>query len=154
MKTLSLLCFILVFLPHTAFSQSCLPDGIVFTSQAQIDNFQANYPGCTEIEGSVQISGDGVSNLEGLSTLTYIGGYLWIGNNNLLTSLNGLNGVNSIGGYLYIGATYALANLTGLENLTAIGSSLKIGYNPNLADLTGIESLTSIGSDLSIHDNA
>jgi len=27
-------------------SQSCLPDGITFSTQAQIDNFQINYPGC------------------------------------------------------------------------------------------------------------
>ena len=33
------------------FSQGCLPEGITFTTQEQIDNFQINYPGCTEIEG-------------------------------------------------------------------------------------------------------
>jgi hypothetical protein len=32
------------------FSQGCLPEGITFTTQDQIDNFQANYPECTEIE--------------------------------------------------------------------------------------------------------
>ena len=33
----------------------CLPQGIIFTIQAQIDSFQVNYPGCTEIEGYVEI---------------------------------------------------------------------------------------------------
>ncbi len=33
----------------------CLPEGITFTTQAQIDNFQLNYPGCTEIEGDMKI---------------------------------------------------------------------------------------------------
>lgn len=33
--------------------ESCLPDGIHFTTQAQIDRVQYNYPGCTEIEGDV-----------------------------------------------------------------------------------------------------
>jgi len=32
-------------------AQSCLPQGITFTTQAQIDNFQPIYPYCTEIEG-------------------------------------------------------------------------------------------------------
>ncbi len=34
-------------------AQSCLPDGITFETQAQIDSFQVNYPGCTEVEGNV-----------------------------------------------------------------------------------------------------
>jgi S-formylglutathione hydrolase FrmB len=53
---------------------SCLPQGITFTNQAQIDNFQTNYPGCTEIEGDVTIAGDDITNLNGLSVLTSIGG--------------------------------------------------------------------------------
>ena len=32
-------------------SQPCLPEGITFTTQAQIDSFQTNYPVCSEIEG-------------------------------------------------------------------------------------------------------
>ena len=41
----------------TSAQESCLPDGIDFTAQEQIDNFQANFPGCTEIEGDVGIIG-------------------------------------------------------------------------------------------------
>jgi hypothetical protein len=36
-------------------ARSCLPEGITFTTQADIDNFSTNYPGCTEIEGDVKI---------------------------------------------------------------------------------------------------
>ncbi len=36
-------------------SQSCLSEGIIFNTQEQIDNFQTENPGCTEIEGSVWI---------------------------------------------------------------------------------------------------
>lgn len=60
-------------------AQPCLPDGITFTTQAVIDNFQTNYPGCTEIEGFVIINGNDITNLSGLSVLTSIGGYLLIG---------------------------------------------------------------------------
>jgi len=49
------------------FSQSCLPDGIEFYSQSEIDNFQTNYPNCTEIEGDVAITGLDIYNLNGLS---------------------------------------------------------------------------------------
>ena len=43
---------------QTLLPNYCLPEGITFTTQEQIDNFQTNYPGCTEIEGDVYI-GDG-----------------------------------------------------------------------------------------------
>jgi len=43
---------------NSANAQPCLPEGIMFYSQEQIDNFQTNYPGCTEIEGDVIIEGN------------------------------------------------------------------------------------------------
>jgi hypothetical protein len=57
MKKLILLVAAMAFCHTIAFSQGCLPEGITFTTQEQIDNFQANYPGCTEIEGDVNING-------------------------------------------------------------------------------------------------
>ena len=57
------LCFLMLLLSFSMFSQSCLPQGISFTSQAQIDSFPINYPGCTEIEGPVTISGSNIKNL-------------------------------------------------------------------------------------------
>lgn len=63
------------FAPHLS-AQSCLPDGITFSTQEQIDNFQINYPGCTEIEGGVIIEGDGITNLDGLNVINSIGAYL------------------------------------------------------------------------------
>lgn len=59
-----------------AFSQPCLPEGITFTTQEQIDNFQSNYPGCTDIMGTVLIEGNNITNLDGLSVITSVGGYL------------------------------------------------------------------------------
>ncbi len=59
-----------------SFSQPCLPSGITFTTQEQIDNFQSIYPNCTEIEGDMIIEGNDITNLEGLSVLTAIGGFL------------------------------------------------------------------------------
>jgi len=64
-----------LFTAHS-FSQPCLPSGITFSTQEQIDNFQTNYPNCTEIEGDVIIEGNDITNLDGLSVLTAIGGFL------------------------------------------------------------------------------
>ena len=41
------------FVPANA--QSCLADGIIFSSQTQIDAFPTDYPECTEILGGVII---------------------------------------------------------------------------------------------------
>jgi len=101
-KLLYQVLFLLI--SSTSFSQSCLPEGIIFTSQAQIDSFQVNYPNCTEIEGEVEIGTDSVNNditnLNGLIVLTSIRGSLWIHNNDFLPSLSGLNNLVTISGYL------------------------------------------------------
>ena len=117
------------------FSQSWLPDVIEFTSQAQIDSFQVNYPNCSEIEGDVIIYtsewGD-ITNLNGLSILTSIGGNLEIfnyefGASSYLLSLAGLEGITAIGGDLIICNNSTLTNLSGLDNLISVGGNLYIG---------------------------
>ena len=53
MRYLLTLCLLSIAL--SGWTQSCLPGGITFTTQAQIDSFPINYPGCSEIEGFVEI---------------------------------------------------------------------------------------------------
>lgn len=109
----------MVLLSHFfAISQGCLPEGITFTTQAQIDNFQANFPGCTELEVDVHI-------------------FSYFFQNDKITNLNGLDELNSIGSDLIILSNYSLNNLTGLEGLTSIGGDLTIGE--------GCEALVSSG---------
>jgi hypothetical protein len=55
MNRLILVTGLVLFLQATGFSQSCLPEGIVFQTQGQIDSFQINFPGCIHIEGGVTI---------------------------------------------------------------------------------------------------
>ena len=54
----------------------CLEEGITFSTQEQIDNFQTDYPYCTEIEGNVIIEGYDITNLDSLSVLNSVGGFL------------------------------------------------------------------------------
>ena len=124
--------FITLLIPVLLSSQSCLPEGITFLTQEQIDNFQTDNPECSEIEGDVFIEG---------------------GTN--IVSLNGLNVVTSIGGYLIIAGNDSLYSLEGLENLQTIGGGLSIGNyyswcagNPNLSDISALFNLTSIGGGL------
>ena len=149
---------ILVFLAiNSAIAQGCLPQGITFTTQEQIDNFQTDYPGCTEIGGDVQVKNedDNITNLNGLSVLTSIGGFLNIELNNELTSLTGLDNVDSIGGFLWIDNNIALTGLTGLDNVTSIGGNLIIYNNIALTSLSGLENVASIEGGIAInHNNA
>ena len=153
MKKLKLLILLNFIIQTTASSQSCLPEGITFTTQAEIDSFQINYPGCTEIEGDVDIEGDGITNLNGLHVLTAIWGYISVEYNDALSSLTGLDNVTSIGGDLNIWYNHALTSLSGLDNLTTIVGGLRISGNDAVTSLTGLDNVTSIGEDLGIYNN-
>ncbi|MCK4677214.1 MAG: T9SS type A sorting domain-containing protein [Bacteroidales bacterium] len=169
MKKLSLITVILIFSFVSASSQSCLPEGITFTTQAQIDSFQTNYPNCSEIEGDVEIDGDDITNLNGLNVLTSIGGYLSIGDmyegNPSLTDLTGLDSLTTVCGPLNIKNNDSLVSLTGLENLTSVhGISVGLilynavgvecfGENPRLESIAALSNLTSIEGDIEIFCN-
>jgi len=159
MKTLALILIAATtFGSQILFSQGCLPEGISFYTQEQIDNFQANYPGCTEIEGYILISGyTHITNLEGLNIISSISGFLAIVGNLNLDNLEGLNALTYIGGDLIVGDAYVgntdLTSLEGLNNLTSIGGNVQIGMNFSLSSLNGLENLTSIGGILEIYYN-
>lgn len=132
---------------------SCLPEGITFSTQEEIDNFQINYPNCDEIEGNVTI-GDwlqsDIKTLNGLNVLKSLGGDLIILGNDSLTSLIGLGNVISVGGDLTVWDNDSLNSLAGLDNLASIEGNCKIGGNNDLDSLLSLEGLTFIGGDLEI----
>lgn len=139
---------------HTTSSQSpCLPEGISFTTQSQIDSFSINYPGCNEIEGSVYINSQEISSLNGLSQVTSIGGSLKIFYSHQISSLNGLNNLQTIGEACAISWNDNLASLSGLEALKFVGGGLGISSNPILSDLEPLDSLVYVGGNLVISEN-
>ncbi len=155
-QKLFVILFILSFSPFILFSQSCLPEGITFTTQAQIDSFQINYPNCTEIEGDVQIEGDentDITNLESLNVITFMYQDLRIENNPTLFNLLGLHNIHSIGGSLVIAGNNELGNCVGLNDLTNIGGDFEIKENPAMTNLSGLDSLNTIGGSLQIYGN-
>ncbi|MFO7613146.1 MAG: T9SS type A sorting domain-containing protein [Bacteroidales bacterium] len=138
-----------------AHPQSCLPEGITFTTQSQIDSFQVQYPNCTDIEGHVFIGqwGDDITNLDSLICLTSIGGSLFMDAEDNLISLEGLNNLTTIGGMLSIENKSVLSDLSGLNSLTTIGGTLRLYFNHALITLDGLNNLTSIGGNLYIRHN-
>ena len=139
-------------------AQSCLPEGIIFITQAQVDTFQIGNPGCIVIEGNVTIKGtNSITNLNGLSMVTSCGGNFSISFNNLLTSLTELDNLNSIGGDLNIFSNDSLVSLKGLDNIDAHSIiNLRIVGNDTLCDcavLSICEYLASPNGTIEIHTN-
>jgi CARDB/PKD-like domain len=102
---------------------SCLPDTIILTTQAQINNFSTTYPTCTNPK------------------------YLFIdgtGANPAITSLAGLSSITQIINKLKISHT-SITNLSALTNLTFIGDALDLEHNPIITSI-GLNNLTQLGS--------
>ncbi len=137
----------------SVYSQPCLPDGISFTTQTQIDSFAIYNPNCSEIEGNVSIGGDDITSLDSLGIITSIQGKLLIMNTVTLTSLVGLDNLTSIGGDLFIDGNDTLTSMTGLESLTSIGGAVDISGNNALINMSGLDNLTFIGGALTINSN-
>lgn len=140
---------------NSIFSQTCLPNGITFSTQQQIDNFATNYSGCTEILGDVTIEGNtvyAITSLDGLSQLTSIKGNLRISYNQSLTSLDGLHNLSSVGGFLHL-FDNGLEEIFALSNVNTIGSSLSIFDNDALVSLTGLNGITTMLGVLIIAKN-
>ncbi len=165
-------------------AQSCLLSGIAFSTQQQIDDFAANYPGCTEVLGNVFIeeaTSGNITNLAGLAQITNIRGALTIQNNNALTTLSGLDMLTSIGdggsaslslfkasssnlrglrnvivedGFLRVESNAALTSLGGLDMLNSVLGSVRVVSNPALTSLSSLNNLSSIGTYLNLTNNA
>ncbi len=143
-KKIAMLLIAFMFFAH-AQSNTCLPEGIIFETQAQIDAFPSDFPGCTVIEGSVTIAGDNITNLDSLISIFAIAKDLNILSSTSLSSLNGLNNLVLIGRNVLIEYNPSLASLSGFSNLVTIGGYLWLYENNALTDLSGLEKLSSLG---------
>jgi len=103
----------------TANAQSCLSGENIFTTQAEIDSFKTNYPGCTKLGGSLTISGDQINNLNGLNEITVVN-QLSIENTYNLLSLEGLESLREA-------SIFTISNNSGLQNLNGLNATT-VGY--------------------------
>jgi hypothetical protein len=123
---------------------------ITLTSQAEVNDFVANYDG-SPIAGSLIISGADITDLSGLANITSIGGDLRIEANPILTNIDGLQNITSIGGSLFLLNNPALTNVDGLQDLNTLGGNrLFLLNNPLLTNIDGLQNLSSVGEFLRI----
>lgn len=158
MKKTFLTSFLALLFSLVGQAQSCLPNGITLTTQAQVNAFPLNYPGCTAIEGNLiiqeNLSAGTITNLDGLSNITSVSGNLALYSNSYLTNLHGLHNITSVGGQLIIYEGHGLTDLNGLDNLVSVGAYLNISVCPNLINLGGAGNLASVyGLSISNCDN-
>jgi len=154
----------------------CLPDGIAFTNQEQIDNFPQDYPGCTKILGRVRF-GDYdyygqfwyfTGNVDSLNHLTYIGELVFkeqssfanfpnidtLGGillDEIFYGFSGLNNLKHIEGD-FVGEIGPMSNFVGLEQLNSIGGNFNMYtiYDYELfEDFSGLDNLNYIGGNFS-----
>jgi ELWxxDGT repeat protein len=174
---------LLLFWANNVWSEPCyitspVDESISLRSQADVDGFQTIYGNggtCDTVTGSLDITGDDITNLAGisalkeikrslrilstqslstlaeLSALTNIGGRLDITQTNLI-NLDGLSGITSISRSVSLYQNRFLSNIDALGNLTNIDSSLIINGNPQLASINNFVKLTSIGGTLYLED--
>lgn len=136
--------------------KTCLYEGIVLTSQAEIDAFASNNLTCEKIIGDVLIqeaNPGNITNLSGLSQLTSIAGTLTIRNNQLLENLSGLNQLTFVSVGILIENNTSLTTLQGLNQLVEVGNELIISNNPALNDITALTKLRTIDGTLQILNN-
>lgn len=122
---------------NTCVKSTAYTGHLFLSTQNQVDSF--TYTG---INGDLTIYSWGdILNLEGLKSLTFVTGYVNIGQNSSLTSLVGLDNLVSIGADFNIYNNNVLVNLEGLNSITSAGGNLKINDNNALINLCGIKQL-------------
>ncbi len=114
--------------------------------------------GCVEVTGDVRVDALDLPSLQGLGTITTIGGALIIQNNSALTTLSGLEQLTSVGRDIIIVNN---AELTSLAALSALGSAspltlhqLHIAHNPKLAALQGLAQIERVHTLTIEHNDA
>jgi len=122
---------------------------LTLTTQAEV-----NAVNCSSVTGILTISGPDITDLSPLSSVTSVGGDLFIQDNPVLTNLVGLGGITSVGEDLFIAGNPVLTNLDGLAGITSVGGAfLQIHDNAVLTNLDGLSGITSVGGNLQINRN-
>ena len=114
--------------------------------------------GVTAITGNLIIRDnltDGVTltDLDGLQQLTTVSGSLFVSDNPGLTNLQGLSGVTSVGG-LFVVRNAVLHGLGGLQALRSDPGALIVDGNPQLTQIDALSGVAGAVGSLRIDNNA
>jgi hypothetical protein len=133
-------------LPVQSWAVDCTPANIELSSQADVDNFQANHGPCDRVTGLLTIDGAEIENVNGLSSLTSVGDGLRFLFATSLNNVDGLSSLSSINGYLFFTDSDSLTQVDGLTNLVTVGGGVHFAFNDALTNLNGLSALDTAGS--------
>lgn len=124
-------------------AQSCLPLGIVISSQADLEQFLLDFPDCKVIEGDVTISGGDITDLSSLEAVEQILGTLTIRDCDALESIAPLSNIGRLGS-LVIRRCESLTSVTGFDNILAMDKLVlsDVGSVTNFNAFENLQSLT------------
>lgn len=135
------------------------PDGFYIGANTALDSLDG-LSALQSVGGTLDISTNGISDLTGLDSLTYVGS-LAITYGPALVSMQGLEGIQTIGGgsswedgHVWIHHNQQLASVAGLDALAETTGSIYVYDNALLDDLAGLSSLELVGGSLLLRDNA
>lgn len=149
----TLFILFILWIPVATNAQDCPGAPLTLSTQSQVDNFPNDYPGCVEVGVSITVTGNNITNLDGLAQIESITKSLFIKDNPALTSLTGLSNLSNIGVELTIDNCDALVTLDGLQSLPFIGGTLTITGNALLNDLSALSGVDHINGSLLISQN-
>ena len=131
-----------------------LNQAVGLTSQAEVDAFASNLPGCNTIPGTLEITGEDVTNLDGLLGIQRIEGNLKLIAPNL-EDISGLSELLEITGRLNVGypSGTKIRSLEPLSKLSVLGNGVAIYDNDELLNVDGLSGVTVTALDLWINGN-
>lgn len=136
----------------------CLPEGIVLSTQAEIDAFSSDHPDCTKIIGDLCIGlcADApyqyseIQNISGLSQIQAVAGDLKIDWNPDIENFDGLENLQCIEGDFTIRYNENLFSVEHLSSLEEVQGLFGFHNNVQLSEIKGFQNLKSIGNALSL----
>ena len=143
-------------MPLPVWAVDCSQHGYALYSQDEVDDFQATYGNgnvCDRLPGGLIVSGNDITNLDGLKDITSIEEGLSLSSVHFLTNVNGLENLTQIGGSLRITGKHNLTNIDGLRNLTDFDGFVYIRGNFSLANIDGLAGLSKLITGIEIWDN-
>lgn len=127
------------------FAQTCPNQQLTLSTQAEVDSFPINYPGCTDLDFGLIISGFGIKNLDSLYQIKKVN-ELEIKYNPRLKNLRGLDNLDSVIGTLFVRQNDSLINFEGLGELKYVSFEIDISHNLGIRNLKGFNKLNWTGN--------
>ncbi|HEY4107033.1 MAG TPA: hypothetical protein VGM44_24200, partial [Polyangiaceae bacterium] len=98
-------------------------------------------------------SNDGLTNVDGFPALTEVDGYVQVSNNRSLVDLKGLAALTSVGGLVNITTNGALQSVNGFAALKAVTGDIDVQSNASLLSLGGFGTLQTVGGQILAFNN-